>query len=219
MSHKEAVSQKLPLIALLLGAVTLSLTGGCLLLAGTYQYQTDLFLDDWAAKNRQPEPLAWMVAEEAARKAASLYPVANGDYLDRLGRVYDWQQINEPIAGEQAKGSRQQAIHAYRAAIKARPNWPFSHNNLATAKLRQGELDDEFKLAMVNGFTLGPWRQNAYRQTAYLGLVSWHTLNAQQQHTVTKAIHNGLTHTTQSKRQTEQLLARLQRQDLLTTAD
>ncbi|GHA27711.1 hypothetical protein [Oceanisphaera arctica] len=206
---------KLALIALITLALGLTYGGGRMLLAGTYQYQTDLFLDDWAAKNQQPEALAWMVAEEAARKANTYYPVANADYLDRLGRIHDWQQINEPIGSEQANASRERAINAYRDAIAVRPNWPFSHNNLATAKLRQGELDDEFKQAMENGFTLGPWRAIAYQQTVYLGLISWHTLNEQERKTVTSAIQHGLTHTGSSQRYMQQLLSQLQRQDLM----
>ncbi|GAA3535910.1 hypothetical protein [Zobellella aerophila] len=213
------MKHKLPLFALLLSALALSVIGGQMLLAGVWQYQTDLFLDDWAQKGRQPEPLAWMVAEQAAQGAVAIYPVANGDYLDRLGRVYDWQQLSEPIGSPLAKASREQAVTAYRTSLQARPNWPFSWNQLATAKLRQGELDDEFKQALEKGFNLGPWRPIAYQQTAYLGLVSWHTLNAQEQQTVTNAIHHALTHTTQSKRQTEQLLSRLQRTDLMAAGE
>ncbi|OIN07243.1 hypothetical protein [Oceanisphaera psychrotolerans] len=210
------VAQRTLLIAFIMLALGLVYGGGRMLLAGTYQYQTDQFLDDWVTKNRQPEPLAWMVAEAAVRKAIALYPLANADYLDRLGRVYDWQHISLPIGSEQAHTSRERAINAYRYAIAVRPNWPFSHNNLATAKLRQGELDDEFKQAMESGFTLGPWRAIAYQQTAWLGLVSWHTLNEQERKTVTSAIHHGLTHTGSSKQYIQQLLTRLQRQDLMT---
>ncbi|WP_458735745.1 hypothetical protein [Zobellella taiwanensis] len=201
--------------AMLLLALGMIYTGARMTLAGAYLHQTDLFLDDWAAKNSQPPAAAWQVAEQAAQSAIALYPTANGGYYDRLGRVYDWQQINEPIAGPAAKESRALAIAAYRQAIASRPQWPFSHINLATAKLRQGELDDEFKQAMERGFALAPWRALAYQQTAWLGLVSWHTLNKTQQKTVITAVEHGLSHSAQSKKQTEQLLTRLQRTDLL----
>lgn len=215
MSEKTAMKHKLPLFALLLVALGVSLTGGQMLLAGIWRYQADVFLDDWAQKGEEPSPLAWMVAEQAGQRAVATYPVANGDYLDRLGRVYEWQQFAAPFGDEQAQASRSHAIDFYRQAAHARPDWPFSWNHLATAKLRQGELDDEFRQALQNGFNLGPWRAEAYRQTAYLGLVSWHTLNEQQRKTVTNAIHNGLTHTNSSKQQMQQLLTRLQREDLL----
>jgi len=211
--------QRTAFIALITLALALALTlvysGGRMLLAGSYRYQTDIFLDDWATKQSQPTPEAWQVAQQAAHKAVALYPVANGSYYDRLGRVYDWQQIAEPMASPAAQQSRQLAINAYRQAITSWSQWPFSQLALAATKLRQGELDDEFKQALQNGFTLGPWREQAYQQTAYLGLISWHTLNEQQQQTVTNAIHHGLTHTGSSQRHMQQLLTQLQRQDLM----
>lgn len=215
ISSAARSKQYLVLAAMLLLALGMIYTGGRMLLAGAYQHQADSFLNDWAAKNAQPQATAWQVAEQAAQSAIALYPVANGGYYDRLGRVYDWQQINEPIAGPAAKESRALAIAAYRQAIASRPQWPFSHINLATAKLRQGELDDEFKQALTRGFELAPWRALAYQQTAWLGLVSWHTLNAQQQATVAQAVNHGLSHTARSRQDTEQLLTRLQRTDLL----
>lgn len=209
------MSRKLPLLGLMLAALIMAFTGGRMLLAGAYLHQTDSFLNHWAAKNSQPDTTAWQVAEQAAHSAIALYPAANGAYYDRLGRVYDWQHISEPMAGPAAKASRAQAISAYRQAIASRPQWPFSHLNLATAKLRQGELDDEFKQAMARGFELAPWRAIAYQQTAWLGLVSWHTLNPEQQALVAQAVAHGLDHTAHSKKQTEQLLTRLQRTDLM----
>lgn len=215
ISRAARPKQYLILAAMLLLALGMIYTGARMTLAGAYLHQTDLFLDDWAAKNSQPPAAAWQVAEQAAQSAIALYPTANGGYYDRLGRVYDWQQINEPMSSPAAMQSRANAIAAYRQAIASRPQWPFSHINLATAKLRQGELDDEFKQALTRGFELAPWQALAYQQTAWLGLISWHTLNAQQQATVAQAVNHGLGHTARSRQDTEQLLTRLQRTDLL----
>lgn len=189
-------------LAMLL-ALALCYTGARLTLAGGYLNQADAFLNDWAQHQQAPSQQAATVAEHAIAQAVALYPVANGSYHDRQGRILFWQQRYA------------HATQAYRQASAAWPQWGFSHLNLAEAKLRQGQLDNEFKQALMQGTRLAPWRPIAIKQSVYMGLVAWHTLNQEQQQHIKTAIQHSLQHTRQSRQYTEQLLTRLNRQDLL----
>lgn len=176
--------------ALLVGltAIGLLLFGGRLLLAGIADYQAEAFLDAWATTTNEPDVRAWDIAHAAAQRAINLYPVADGERLDRLGRVYSWQQFRHPFAAPTAQSSRQAALDAYRAAVSARPTWPDSWARLAHAKLYLQQFDDEFANALTQAFQLGPWRIAVNRELAQIGLIAWpHLSQAQQKTTLESA--------------------------------
>ncbi|WP_107853130.1 hypothetical protein [Oceanimonas marisflavi] len=206
--------QRTLLITIIALAIALTWAGTRMLLAGGYAHQSKLFLQDWRSK---PAPVekAWQVAEHAARQAVALYPVANGQYYEQLGRVYHYRHRNLPTGSAQATASREQAASAYRQAIAARPQWPYSRLRLASVLKSQRQYNDEYKQALTQGFAHGPWHGWIVRQSAYLGLISWHTLNTAQQQTITTAIEHGLAQSAKSKKYITGLLTRLNRQDLL----
>lgn len=173
-SHRLAI-----LLALVL-SLPLLYSGVRLLLAGIASYQADAFLSDWQSKGNEPSPRAWQVAHDAAQRAIALYPVANGEYLQRLGLIQQWQQFRLPFGSAEASESRRAALHSLRAAGQARPTWPEHWTALAYAKLYLLEFDSEFHHALERAHALGPWRIEVNRRLAEIGLIAWPQLSSEQ---------------------------------------
>ncbi|MGV8844443.1 MAG: hypothetical protein ACOH2I_14755 [Pseudomonas sp.] len=178
--NATAITQKLPMLLMLLLALALLIAGGRMSVAGIASYQAEAFIGTWEQAGSEPSARAWQVAHGAAQRANSLYPVANGEYLDRLGRVYSWQQFRQPYAAPAAQESRRAARDAYRAAVAARPTWPYTWERLAHSKLYLQEFDDPFDHAMAQAFQRGPWRIGVNRELAEIGFSAWPQLNPEQ---------------------------------------
>lgn len=180
--------QRITALLVALAAVALLLFGGRLLLAGIADYQAEAFLTDWERTASEPQERAWDVAHDAAQRAIDLYPVADGERLDRLGRIYSWKQFRQPFAAPGAEASRRAALDAYRASLDVRPTWPFTWARLAHSKLYLQEFDDEFADALSQAFVLGPWQIEVNRELVEIGLLAWpHLDSAQQQATLESA--------------------------------
>ena len=176
----NSITQRAPALLVLLLAVALLIAGGRMGLAGIASYQTEAFIDNWEKAAVEPSPRAWQVAHDAAQRANALYPVANGDYLDRLGRVYSWQQFRHPYADPTAEVSRRAALDAYRASVAVRPTWPYTWERLGHSKLYLQEFDAEFANAMTQAFQRGPWRIGVNRELAEIGFSAWSKLSPSQ---------------------------------------
>ncbi len=190
---KPVTLRLLPLLALLL-SLTLVFIGGRLLLAGIASYQTQAFLDDWASKGAEPNPRAWQIAHEAAQRAVDLYPGRNGEHLERLGRVLQWQQFRQPFGAPAAEQPRRQALQAFRAASEARPTWPNNWAALAYAKLYLLEFDTEFASALQQAQALGPNRIEVNRSLAEIGFIAWPQLNDEQRNATLESARRTVKH-------------------------
>lgn len=195
---------RIPLALALLLSVTLVYSGGGLLLAGLASYQAQAFLDDWGAKGQEPSPHAWQIAHDAAQRAVSLYPGSNGEYLERLGRIQQWQQFRQPFGAPQANASRRAALETFRAASQARPTWPYNWAALAFAKLYLLEFDDEFAHALRQAQTLGPTRIEINRTLAEIGFLAWPRLDDGQRSATLESARRTVAH---SPREAQNLLA------------
>ncbi|AYC31453.1 hypothetical protein D3880_03175 [Pseudomonas cavernae] len=184
----SAITQKVSAVLVLLLALVLLFAGGRMIVAGIASYQAEAFLAAWEKAGNEPEARAWQIAHDAAQRAIGLYPVANGDYLDRLGRIHSWQQFRQPYAAPTAELSRRAALAAYRAAVVARPAWPYTWARLAHSKLYLQEFDGEFDQALAQAFQLGPWRIGVNRELAEVGFSAWpHLDESQRQATLESA--------------------------------
>lgn len=190
-------------LALLLGAALLY-SGSQLLRAGIASYQAQAFLDDWGSKGAEPSPRAWQIAHDAAQRAIALYPVANGEYLERLGHIQQWQHHRQPFGAAAAEASRRAALEAFRAASQARPSWPYTWSALAYAKLYLLEFDGEFAHALQQAQRLGPTRIDINRRLAEIGLIAWPQLDAQQRQASLEAAQRTLAY---SPREAAKLMA------------
>ncbi len=169
---------------LLVLALPLLYLAGVQLLAGVASVQAEMFLKDWEQKRTAPSERAWQVALAAAQRSNNLLPLDNGEYLDRLGRVHEWQGVFEPFGDTGAAGSRRDALSAYRQAAQQRPLWPHTWSQLAYSKLRLLEFDHEFDQALLEADRLGPWRMNVQAQLAEIGMIAWPQLDQHQRRSV-----------------------------------
>ncbi|KAA6181857.1 hypothetical protein F2Q65_18745 [Thiohalocapsa marina] len=169
--------RKLAAAVLLGAALVLAWLAARMLLAALFSLQAETFLEDWRAQRRQPEPQAWNIARTAAQRAIDLYPVAHGEYWQRLGRVYQWRDADLPIGDPDAASSRRQAVGFHEAATRARPLRPYDWARLADAERRLGERDAALSHALRQAQALGPWRPGINRQVAITGLSAWHRLD------------------------------------------
>jgi len=69
----------------------------------------------------------------------------NPDHHDYLARWYEHA------------GAHRHALRHFRAALDARPSWPYAWADLVRVKLRLGELDGELDKAVQQAARLGPW--------------------------------------------------------------
>lgn len=163
-------------------AALLLINGVRMTSAGMADFQAAAFLADWQAKSAEPSPRAWNVALQAATRANAHYPVPNGPYLERLGYIHAWQYFTQPFGSADAQPSREAARKAHRAAVQARPTWPYGWAALAEAKLNLLEFDAEFRTALVQAVHHGPNRADVHRRVASVGFVAWPQLSAEQKH-------------------------------------
>lgn len=171
---------KIGALLVILVAVIVLVVGARFFLAGLASFQAEAFITSWSKAEREPDARAWQIAQAAAQRAVKLSPVANGDYLDRLGRIYSWQYFRQPYGAPVAQRSRREALQAYRAAVAARPAWPYTWARLAHSKLYLQQFDDEFDQAFARAFALGPWRIQVNRELAEIGFQAWPHLSADQ---------------------------------------
>ena len=176
----NAVAQTLPGVLVAVLALVLLIAGARMGLAGIASYRAEAFIGSWEKAGSEPGARAWQVAHSAAQRANRLYPVANGEYLDRLGRVYSWQQFNKPYTAPAAQDSWRAALDAYSAATAARPTWPYTWERMAHTKLYLQEFDEPFDRALAQAFQRGPWRIGVNRELADIGFNAWPQLTPEQ---------------------------------------
>lgn len=155
----------------------LGLTVGVpLLSAGIASHQTERVLNAWSQNDSLPPATYWEQLHQRAARAVEGYPVANAEYLDRLGRVSLWgAAINS-----EASQHWHDAITAFRASVAVRPSWPWTWLRLAHAKLHADQLDHEFDHALHQAARLGAGRVDLNRDLARLGFDAWRKLNIEQ---------------------------------------
>ena len=141
--------------------------GGSLFSAGLADYQARTFQEDWQQKQTPPSIKAWRIAKDASEKAVARHPLtANGEYLERLGRINEWLHFDKPVGDAVAQLTRSKAENYYAQAIAARPAWPNTYSQLAYVKAMQGEVDDRFYEVAKTAYQLGPWRKPTLEQLA-----------------------------------------------------
>jgi hypothetical protein len=200
----RGVTLKVAAVLVLLLALALLVAGARMVVAGIANYQAEAFLSAWTKAGNEPQARAWQVAHAAAQRAIDLYPAADGDRFDRLGRIHSWQQFRQPYAAPAASDSRRAALEAYRAAVAARPTWPYSWARLAHSKLYLQEFDSEFAHALSEAFRLGPWRIGVNRELAEIGFSAWPHLNHSQRQATLESARRSVAH---SQAEAQHLLA------------
>lgn len=172
MLRRDRLAAAFVLVA---GAALLCL-GAAMTGAGIERVRAEAFMSHWAEQGAEPEAAAWQAAQRAASTAVARYPVANGDYEDRLGRVYLWRHYRHDFGAETARESRQQAVAALQRSVAARPVAPGTQARLARAHLYLQQLEAPLARHMALARAQGPWNRDVNRELAEVGLVAWPSL-------------------------------------------
>lgn len=194
-SGRAARSRRLPkvyvpVIAVALGCASLALP---MLVAGVSSIHAERALNQWESAEDPPTRSYWELTLKRAERAVAWYPVANGEYLDRLGRVRAWSTALNPVeAGDQL--SPEAAVDAFRQSTLARPTWPWTWLRLAYGKSAAGNLDEEFDLALRSAAATGSGRVDVNRALVELGFSQWAVLNREQRALVLSAAGRAVSH-------------------------
>ena len=206
-------ARRLPVLVLLAAGLVCSFLGVRLLVADIFAWQASRFVADWSQRGEVASDRAWLVAETAARRAIGVTPVATAIHYERLGRIYEWRDLNLPLGNPDAEQSRVAARDAYRRTLELRPLWPYTWARLAYVKLRLLQIDDEFDEALRQAVALGPWRVNVNKTVAEIGLIAWLELDGSQRTLVLEATERTLVLNRRAGQQVMALAARFHRVD------
>lgn len=153
--------QRASLLLLLLPLMWLFVQGWLRISAELMDYQTITWAEHWQQEygkdNSYRIPEAdYLIALQGAQAALAKQPT-NGLYAKRAAAVADWYVIAGDPESDAYPQAKQLALEYFRQAAVLRPNWPEAHFDLALAKSRQQQMDDEFAQALSASLTLGPW--------------------------------------------------------------
>lgn len=193
-----------------LSGLALLVGGSQMTMAGLFAQQAQRQIDAWHAAAQAPAGGQWLLAHNAARKAVAWYPVAQGDYLDRLGRVESWAAVGQPPAG--AESAHRAALEHYRQALAVRPNWPYTWVGLVESKVALRQFDGELDHAFKHALALGPWRIGVNRDLARIGLQAWPQLNPAQRLVTLQSVSRAAAFSVQER---QQVLVLAEQNDLL----
>lgn len=147
-------------------------------LAGIASGHTERALQQWDQSEAPPSEAYWETTLIRAERAAKLYPVSSGQYLDRLGRVHAWGSLAKP-EGETETYMRA-SLAAFDHSLASRTTWPWTWLRIAYTKRALGELDEDFGLAMAAAARFGQGRVEVSDGLARLGFMSWADLDREQ---------------------------------------
>jgi len=95
-----------------------------------------------------------------------------------LGRLYDWQALNDDAWSNDAKSARKNASHYYRKVTKLKPAWANGWLNLAKSKSINQEIDSELLQSLDNAYRFGSNQTGIQTQLIWLSLGMWESLDA-----------------------------------------
>jgi len=84
------------------------------------------------------------------------------------------------------------ALENYRKAAELNPAWPYIWSHISLVKFRLGETDSEFKKAMENAVSAGPWEPGVQIIIAQVGLGIWQNLDSDLRKIVVRNINRGI---------------------------
>lgn len=180
-------------IAGLIGALVIAGLAFSMLKAGIASYRAERYLQYWETLKEAPSESARTKAQEAALEASDSYPVANGEYLDRLGRVYAWNRDAVPDHDDMVA-----ARMAFERSLEARPDWPWTWVRMVYAKWQLGEVDASFSHALERAIDTGGGHHEVDRELAQIGLRAWADLSVEDRARILKAASRAASHSSEN---------------------
>lgn len=124
----------------------------------------------------------------------------NPEHREYLGRWYE------------AAARYREALAHYRAAVQARPAWPYGWADVARIKLRLRQFDAELDEAVKNASRFGPWEPPVQLGIAALAMEAGHRLTPEARGAALALMSNALK---RQERELVELAYRRGRLDLL----
>lgn len=179
VSEQAPFAQTLAFIVALPASIVCLMLSVPMLYAGVASEHAELALRYWQHSDQPPSEGYWNMSLLRAESAVERAPIANGEYLDRLGRILLWGPLVAP-EGSAVETQKQDALLAFRKSVEVRPAWPWSWFRLAYAKQGLQQMDDEFDLALRRTSELGAGRVELDSDLAALGFSAWSDLTTRQ---------------------------------------
>jgi hypothetical protein len=146
-------------------------------------------VNQWQSENRLPTHPELVKAQTAIE--AALNWDSNPEYYDYQGRLFHYEALISDNALLKTTALRN-ALTSYQHASELRPRWAYSPANFALVKALLGEFDHEYKDAIKQAATDGPWENSVNIALTEAGLLGWLSLNNPEKRIVIGNIQRGI---------------------------
>lgn len=133
----------------------------------------------------------WERASAHLHTAFELNPLS-ADYAMDLGRLYEWQALQQRRWTQHAHQYREKAIYYFRIATQLRPSWGFAWVHLVQSKISNQELDEEAIAALEKAMVLAPWEIGVQSKVISIGLILWPDLSEDMQQQLSRALERAV---------------------------
>ncbi|MFQ5519151.1 MAG: hypothetical protein ACE5E3_04025 [Mariprofundus sp.] len=139
------------------------------------QYRVHSAIDQWQEKGTTPATDEWQALHDSVEEDGS-----NVDAVNALGRLYDFRSSSMSLNKNERNRFGQLAAEQYLKVTRLRPAWPYGWMNLALVKAQTGEIDEQFRHALLQLLKLGAWEHNTLPEIIRLSLFAWPYLSLEE---------------------------------------
>ncbi|MDO6562853.1 hypothetical protein Q4488_05590 [Amphritea sp. 1_MG-2023] len=182
-------------------------------IADLHAYSPRQHLEYWQKKAKTPPTEELNQALNNITTAIHWNPL-HAEYRDMHGLLNYYQAIDHYYQGNQDQfvQQTQQSLADYQLATQLRPNWPYSWANIALMKASLQQFDAEYRHALIQATTLGPWENGVNVSVTEAGMRGWSTLDSVTQAAVILNIERGII---RNHKNIKQRIAALDKLDLV----
>ncbi len=160
------------------------------MLGDFYGERIALSIEQWGKDRSSPSESVLTDHLEFSKQSIKWSP-SNPRYKELRARLLIMQAAY--LSGNQEVfSSLEQMLDLHREAIQERPQWPFSWANLVVVKGLKQEVDDEYRQALYNAMSYGPYEAGAIQRIARSTANNWDLMDAEEENLIYRAIANGV---------------------------
>jgi len=157
------------------------------MVGGFNEYWLGKHISYWNEQEGTPTPDDVIKMDRLYQSAINHTPHAP-EVLQLGGHLSEWQAYIAEDDTDIKKQHFSEALSRYRASIEERTTWPYAWFDLAKAKVRASEVDEEFQTALLTSIRLGPNERTLQTSVVQLGLLTWHSLDEQAQNIILETL-------------------------------
>lgn len=154
-----------------------------------YGERIALSLEQWAKHKGSHSKAVLLNHLEFSEQSLSWAP-SNPRYKELRARLLVMQTPYLPN-NKEVLASLEEMIGLHRAAIQERPQWPFSWANLAFMKGIKQEFDHEYRQALSEVVSFGPYEVGAIQRIVRSATSAWFQMDEKEELLIYQAIANG----------------------------